>query len=94
MESISRTDQWVIPLNIARISRLSSVTILQPDQFILSTNSLFKLDISVLLVPGELLQNTVDVISVTYKLNNIKIQRQPILLQTKNYLPTGQATTQ
>ena len=60
-------------LNIAGISRLSSVTIFQPDQVVLSTNLLFKLDVSLPLVTGELLQNTVDVISVAYKLYIIKI---------------------
>ena len=60
-----------ITLNKAGISRLSSVTILQPDQVVLSTNLFFK--VSLPLVTGEFLQNTVDVSSVTYKLYNIKI---------------------
>ena len=60
-------------LNIAGISRLSSVTILQPDQFVLSTNLFLKISVSLPLVTGELLQNTVDVSSVTYKLYIIKI---------------------
>ena len=60
-------------LNIPGISRLSSVTILQPDQFVLSTNLFLKISVSLPLVTGELLQNTVDVSSVTYKLYIIKI---------------------
>ena len=36
-------------------------------------NFLFKFNASLPLVTGELLQNTVDVNNVTYKLNNIKI---------------------
>ena len=43
------------------------------------------------LVTGELLQNMVDVTSVTYQVNSIEIYRQPVLLNTKNYLQTGQA---
>ena len=58
---------------MAGISCLSSVMMLQPDQVVLSTNLFFKLDVSLPLVTGELLQNTVDVTSVTYKLHNIKI---------------------
>ena len=46
---------------------------LQPDQVILLTNLFFKLDILLPLVTMELLQNTVVVTSVTYKLYNIKI---------------------
>ena len=60
-------------LNMAGIFRLSSVTILQPDQVVLLTNLFFKIDILLPLVTGELLQNTVDATSVTYKLYNIKI---------------------
>ena len=60
-------------MTIAGISRLSSVMILQLDQVVLSTDLFFKLDISLPLVSGELLQNTVDDTSVTYKLYNIKI---------------------
>ena len=67
------TSLIVYLLNIAGISRLSSVTILQPDQFVLSTNLFFKINVSLPLVTGELLQKTVDVTSVTYKLCNIKI---------------------
>ena len=77
---------------MAGISCLSSVTILQPNQVVLSTNLFFKINVSLPLVTGELLQHTVDVTSVTYKLYKIKISRQPVLLNTKNYLPTGQAT--
>ena len=57
-------------LNIAGISRLLSVRILQPNQVVLSTNLFFKFNVSLPLVTGELLQNTVDVTSVTYKLYN------------------------
>ena len=60
-------------LNIAGISRLSSVTILQPDQFVLLTNLCFKINVSLPLVTGKLLQKTVDVTSATYKLYNINI---------------------
>ena len=82
-------------LNIAGILRMSSVTIFQPDRFSrFSFDSLvFKFNVSLPLVTGELLQKTADVSSVTYKLCNIKIQRQPVLINTKNYLPTGQAIT-
>ena len=58
----------------------------QSDHFVLSTNFLFKFNVSLPLVTGELLQNTVDVNNVTYKLYNIKLQRLPVLLNTKNYL--------
>ena len=57
-----------ILLNIAGIPRMSSVTIFQSDHFVLSTNFLFKFNVSLPLVTGELLQNTVDVNNVTYKL--------------------------
>ena len=60
-----------------------NVTILQPDQFVLSTNLFFKINVLLPLVTGELLQNTVDVTSVTYKLYNIKIERQPVLQTLK-----------
>ena len=83
----------VLFLNIAGIPRMSSVTIFQSDHFVLSTNFLFKFNVSLPLVTGELLQNTVDVNNVTYKLYNIKLQRLPVLLNTKNYLSTGQAIT-
>ena len=53
-------------IGIAGISRLSSVTTLQPDQVVLSTNLLFKLHVSFPYVTGELLQNTVDVTSVNF----------------------------
>ena len=66
-------NQRYLLLTIAGISRLSSATILQPDQFVLSTNLFFKINVSLLLVTGELLQNTVDVTSVTYMLYNIII---------------------
>ena len=66
--------------NIAGIPRMSSVTIFQSDHFVLSTNFLFKFNVSLPLVTGELLQNTVDVNNVTYKLYNIKLQRLPVLL--------------
>ena len=72
---------------------MSSVTIFQSDHFVLSTNFLFKFNVSLPLVTGELFQNTVDVNNVTYKLYNIKLQRLPVLLNTKNYLSTGQAIT-
>ena len=65
---------------------LSFFNIFQSDHFVLSTNFLFKFNVSLLLVTGELLQNTVDVNNVTYKLYNIKLQRLPVLLNTKNYL--------
>ena len=69
------------------------INIFQSDHFVLSTNFLFKFNVSLPLVTGELLQNTVDVNNVTYKLYNIKLQRLPVLLNTKNYLSTGQAIT-
>ena len=72
-----------VGLNIAGIPRMSSVTIFQSDHFVLSTNFLFKFNVSLPLVTGELLQNTVDVNNVTYKLYNIKLQRLPVLLNTK-----------
>ena len=53
-------------INIAGIPRMSSVTIFQSDHFVLSTNFLFKFNVSLPLVTGELLQNTVDVNNVTY----------------------------
>ena len=43
---------------------MSSVTIFQSDHFVLSTNILFKFNVSLPLVTGELLQNTVDVNNV------------------------------
>ena len=67
--------------------------VFQSDHFVLSTNFLFKFNVSLPLVTGQLLQNTVDVNNVTYKLYNIKLQRLPVLLNTKNYLSTGQAIT-
>ena len=61
-------------LNIAGIPRMSSVTIFQSDHFVLSTNFLFKFNVSLPLVTGELpIINTVDVNNVTYKLYNIKL---------------------
>ena len=59
---------------------MSSVTIFQSDHFVLSTNFLFKFNVSLPLVTRELLQNTVDVNNVTYKLYNIKLQRLPVLV--------------
>ena len=47
-------------------------SVFQSDHFVLSTNFLFKFNVSLPLVTGELLQNTVDVNNVTYKLYNIK----------------------
>ena len=72
---------------------MTFLKIIQSDHFVLSTNFLFKFNVSLPLVTGELLQNTVDVNNVTYKLYNIKLQRLPVLLNTKNYLSTGQAIT-
>ena len=46
-------------------------------------NLFFKFNVSLPLVTGDLLQKTVDVNSVTYKLYNIKVQRQPVLLNHK-----------
>ena len=60
------------------------------NHFALSTNFLFKFNVSLPLVTGELLQNKVDVNNVTYKLYNIKLQRLPILQNTKNYLPCSE----
>ena len=82
-------------VNTAGILRMSSATIFQSDHFVLSTNLLFKFNVSLPLVTGELLQNTVDVNNVTYsyKLYNIKVKRLTVLLNTKNYLSTGQAIT-
>ena len=60
-------------LNMAGIFRFSSVTILQLDQVVLSTNLFFKINVSLPLVTGELIQNTVAVTRETYKLYNIKI---------------------
>ena len=53
------------------IRKLMTICI-QQDQVVLSTNLLFKPDVSLSLVNGELLQNTVDVASVTYKLGDIR----------------------
>ena len=44
---------------------MSCVTIFQSDHFVLSTNFLLKFNVSLPLVTGELLQNTVDVNNVT-----------------------------
>ena len=52
---------------------MSSVTIFQPDQLRSFDNLLFKFNVSLPLVTGELLQKTVDVNNVTFKLYNIKI---------------------
>ena len=76
-----------------KIKTMSEKGIFQSDHFVLSTNFLFKFNVSLPLVTGELLQNTVDVNNVTYKLYNIKLQRLPVLLNTKNDLSTGQAIT-
>ena len=46
----------------------TTLSFLQTDQVILSTNLLFKLDVSLPLVTGELLRKTIGVNSVTYKL--------------------------
>ena len=76
---ILKANKWYVDrekrmiLNIAGIPRMSSVTIFQSDHFVLSTKFLFKFNVSLPLVTGELLQNTVDVNNVTYKLYNIKI---------------------
>ena len=59
-----------IKVNIAGIPCMSSVTIFQSDHFVLSTNFLFKFNVSLPLVTGKLLQKTVDVNNVTYKLYN------------------------
>ena len=56
-------------------------------------NLLFKFNVSLPLVTGKLLQKTVAANNVTYKLYNIKILTLPVLLNTKNYLSTGQANT-
>ena len=49
-------------------------------------NLLLKLDVSLPLVTREFPQKTVHVVtSVTYKLLNITILRQPVLINTKNY---------
>ena len=58
--------------NIAGIPRMSSVTIFQSDHFVLSTNLLFKFNVSLPLVTGELLQNTVDVNRVSLDNKNLK----------------------
>ena len=63
---------------------LSSVMILQPGQVVLSTNLFFRLDVSLPIVTGELLQKTVEVTNVTHKLYNIKIKTLPVSLNTKN----------
>ena len=55
------------------LTNLDDCQLLQPDQVILSTNLFFKLYVLLPLVTGELLQNTADVTSITYKLYNIKI---------------------
>ena len=70
---VNRTDWIKKELNIAGISRLSSAIIVQPDQHVLSTYLLFKLDVSLPLATGELLQKTIAITSATYKLYNIKI---------------------
>ena len=46
---------YLAVLNIAGIPRMSSVTIFQSDHFVLSTNLLFKFNVSLPLVTGELL---------------------------------------
>ena len=53
---------------------MSSVTIFQSDHFVLSTHLLFKFNVSLPSVTGELLQNTVDVNNVTYKLQHKNIK--------------------
>ena len=55
----------MLGLNIAGIPRMSSVTIFQSDHFVLSTNFLFKFNVSLPLVTGELLQNTI--VNVIYE---------------------------
>ena len=81
-----------VPRNLQK-SRATIFSLFQSDHFVLSTNFLFKFNVSLPLVTGELLQNTVDVNNVTYKLYNIKLQRLPVLPNTKNYLSTEQANT-
>ena len=66
---------------------MSSVTIFQSDHFVLSTNFLFKFNVSLPLVTGELLQNTVDVNNVTYKLYNIKRFCSKTWFGVSNFLP-------
>ena len=58
-QKLKKKCQW--SFYIAGIPRMSSVTIFQSDHFVLSTNFLFKFNVSLPLVTGELLQNTVDV---------------------------------
>ena len=49
-KTVLRLKHEKINLNLADVSRLSSVMILQPDQVVPSTNLLFKLDVSLPLV--------------------------------------------
>ena len=60
-------------LSSVNMKPVTVISSLQADQFVLSTNLFFKFNVSLSLVTGELLQNTVDVTSVTYKLYHIKI---------------------
>ena len=64
------------------ISRLSSVTMLQLDRFVLSTNLFLKINVSLPLVTEELLQKTVDVTSVTYKLTTL-LRSETLILRNK-----------
>ena len=57
---------------------MSSVTIFQSNHLVLLTNFLFKFNVSLPLVTGELLQNTVDVNNVTY--NNVTILQNTVHL--------------
>ena len=71
----------MVILNIADIFRLLSTLIVH-----FFDNLLLKLDVLLPLVTRELHQNMVDVgTSVTCKLLNVTIIRQPALLSTKNY---------
>ena len=83
----------VVSFNYSRHSSYVECNDISIRSFRSFDNFLFKFNVSLPLVTGELLQNTVDVNNVTYKLYNIKIQRLPVLLNTKNYLSTGQAIT-
>ena len=58
--------KWLLLRQFAYADDGSEVSFFfQSDHFVLSTNFLFKFNVSLPLVTGELLQNTVDVVVVT-----------------------------
>ena len=68
--------------------RITQGLIFQSDHFVLSTNLLFKFNVSLPLVTGELLQNTIDVNNVTYKLYNINLCCTACMLLYVVYIAT------